>query len=535
MKLFLLLLSLAASFCCAFAATAEQWRGRSIYQILTDRYALPQGSNPNSCDPAQQTWCGGTWNTIRENLDYVQKAGFTAIWISPVNQNYEGPRSAYGDPYHGYWMADITKLNSRFGTADDLKALIAELHRRNMFIMTDIVVNNVMATSTTPDFSNYLFKDASMYHPYCPIQWGNETSEQECWMGDEKVPLPDVDTRNPTVIAQYGKWIQDFVQEYSIDGLRIDAAKHVQMDFWPQFCAKAGVFCMGEVFGGQDVAPIAMYQGPQALDSVLNFPMYNALVSAFAIPGPQNMTAIAEVFEDSKAKFTDLGLLGNFLENHDLPRWHSQSVDPQSMYNAMTYNFMSDGIPIVYYGQEQGFSGNADPFNREALWPSQYQETNAYQLITTLNQFRNFLVNTTDWAKQGTQILTTSQYGIAIMKGPVISVVTNIGSPPQNGTHIAVNSPYTPGFALTNILTCKQWAVGSKGRISVEYTEGGVPTILIPSNMLSGSGLCGAQLSQTAAKGGIAPPLTGDTRAPHPFEHPLTFFAFMFLILAMKC
>lgn len=45
--------------------------------------------------------CGGTWNTIRENLDYIQNAGFTAIWISPVNQNYEGPRTAYGDPYHG--------------------------------------------------------------------------------------------------------------------------------------------------------------------------------------------------------------------------------------------------------------------------------------------------------------------------------------------------------------------------------------------------------------------------------------------------
>jgi len=45
--------------------------------------------------------CGGTWNSIRENLDYIQNAGFTAIWISPVNQNYEGPRTPYGDPYHG--------------------------------------------------------------------------------------------------------------------------------------------------------------------------------------------------------------------------------------------------------------------------------------------------------------------------------------------------------------------------------------------------------------------------------------------------
>ena len=57
----------------------------------------------------------------------------------------------------------------------------------------------------------------------------------------------------------------------------------------------------------------------------------------------------------------DPGVLGNFLENQDLPRWHNVSVDPQSLWNAMVFNFMSDGIPIVYYGQEQGFSGAADP------------------------------------------------------------------------------------------------------------------------------------------------------------------------------
>jgi len=62
----------------------------------------------------------------------------------------------------------------------------------------------------------------SFYNPYCPIQWGNTTSEQVCWLGDEKVPLPDIDTKNPTVIAQYGEWIAALVKEYSIDGLRID-------------------------------------------------------------------------------------------------------------------------------------------------------------------------------------------------------------------------------------------------------------------------------------------------------------------------
>ena len=57
----------------------------------------------------------------------------------------------------------------------------------------------------------------------------------------------------------------------------------------------------------------------------------------------------------------DPTLLGNFLEDQDVPRWANISVDPQSMWNAMVFSFMSDGIPIVYYGQEQGFHGNADP------------------------------------------------------------------------------------------------------------------------------------------------------------------------------
>jgi len=106
------------------------------------------------------------------------------VWISPVSQNYQGPRTAYGDPYHGYWIADASQLNSRFGTADDLKALSAELHRRGMsvtnaydaslfspyffrYLMVDTVVNNVMATSVTPDYSTYMLKEpVTLVAPY---------------------------------------------------------------------------------------------------------------------------------------------------------------------------------------------------------------------------------------------------------------------------------------------------------------------------------------------------------------------------------
>lgn len=486
----------------AFAASAEEWAKRSIYQIITDRFALPPGADPTKCDPGVHTWCGGTWKTIRENLDYIQGAGFTAIWISPINQNYIGPKTPYGDPYHGYWIQDNSQLNARFGTADDLKALSKELHARKMFLMVDVVVNNVMAISTTPDYSKYMFNDKSMYHDYCPIQWGNPDSEQTCWFGDSKVPLPDLDTKNPTVISTYHAWIRALVEEYSIDGLRIDAAKHVNKDFWPGFVEAAGVFCIGEVYGGMEVDAIAQWQGPAALPSVLNYPLYAALKEAFVIPGKRNTTALAEVLLQEQEKFVDTTVLGNFMENHDVPRWHNMSVDPQSMYNAIAFMFMTDGIPIVYAGQEQYFSGNSDPWNREPLWVSGYAKTPAYELIARLNMVRNYLIHSTDWVTQPTNVLTVSDNGIGVMKGPVVSVLTNIGSPPRNGSSLAVQSPYESSTALIDVMNCRQFVVGSDGWLDVEYTKGGVATILVPRDLLSGGPICPPTPNSQNVKGG---------------------------------
>jgi alpha-amylase len=64
----------------------------------------------------------------------------------------------------------------------------------------------------------------TQYHPFCQIDWNNLTSIQYCWLGDTNVTLPDVNTQDPTVASAYGSWIQNLVQEFSIDGLRIDGA-----------------------------------------------------------------------------------------------------------------------------------------------------------------------------------------------------------------------------------------------------------------------------------------------------------------------
>lgn len=81
------LLSTLALSSVALAATKDQWKDRVIYQILTDRFAPPSATAPalttpipTVCDPVAQTWCGGTWRSIVDKLDYIADMGMTAIW-----------------------------------------------------------------------------------------------------------------------------------------------------------------------------------------------------------------------------------------------------------------------------------------------------------------------------------------------------------------------------------------------------------------------------------------------------------------------
>lgn len=74
------LLSLAAACASTVSAlTPAQWRGQSIYQVLTDRFARTDGSTSASCNTGDQNYCGGTWKGIINHLDYIQGMGFTAV------------------------------------------------------------------------------------------------------------------------------------------------------------------------------------------------------------------------------------------------------------------------------------------------------------------------------------------------------------------------------------------------------------------------------------------------------------------------
>ena len=87
--------------------TKEEWKPRSIYQLLTDRFA--RSSDTGSCVYSQ--YCGGDYKGLISKLDYIQGMGFDAIWVSPIIENTEGS-------YHGYHFTNLYNLNTHFGTED---------------------------------------------------------------------------------------------------------------------------------------------------------------------------------------------------------------------------------------------------------------------------------------------------------------------------------------------------------------------------------------------------------------------------------
>ncbi|WVQ82166.1 hypothetical protein IAT38_004294 [Cryptococcus sp. DSM 104549] len=494
------------------AATAEQWRGKSIYQLITDRFApvsdtAPARSSPipSTCNPIDQTWCGGTWLSIIDKLDYIQDMGFDAIWISPVSQNTD-TLTYYKYAYHGYWVNDPLSLNARFGTADDLKELSAALHARGMYLMVDIVINNVPGLNASDATSSAaLAADGSRwtepaeFHPRCDIDYSNETSVEYCWLGDDKLPLMDVNTENPTVISTLNEWIAGFVTTYGVDGLRIDAAKHVPGAFWTSFCGAAGVFCIGEVYGS-DIDFAASFQSEKWMDSVLGYPLYYGIVNAFGST-TGNMSSFVDIATQVLGTFPTPSLLGNFIENHDLPRWRNTTADSQLAYNAMVAQFIFDGLPVVYYGQEQDFAGGAgDPYNREALWPSQYANTTTYNHIKRLNQIRHAVIsngtlfNGQTFLDAQTKIVASTTKDVAFRKGPVLAVLNNRGSPSQSDAFGVPTSGWPSQSSVIDLLSCKQFTVGSGGAISISYSpsgSGGMPYVFVSQSDANKLKICG--------------------------------------------
>ncbi|KAI0753795.1 glycoside hydrolase family 13 protein [Fomes fomentarius] len=496
---------------CALAATADDWRNRTIYQLVTDRFATSDESGPK-CDTSNRQYCGGTWKGVISKLDYIQDLGFDAIWISPVVANVEG-NTSYGEAFHGYWTQELDSLNDHFGGDEDLKALSTALHNRSMYLMVDVVANHMASSSDPPEYSALSpFSSKSSFHSECFISnWDNQTEIEQCWLGDTNLPLADLNTEDDEVVKTLYAWIQKLVGEYGIDGVRIDTVKHIRKDFWPDFVKSAGVFTLGEI-EQNDVNYVAPYT--QILDSVLDYPTWFALVSAFQ-NATGNLTALASNVWAAQAAYKSGEMMtGSFLENHDQPRFGSLTDDQALVKNAMAWPFVQDGIPILYYGQEQGYQGGPDPANREALWLSGYIQdkplvthvkilnaarraaitANSSYLTTPVRPFPRFHISSPTYIwhinRVQAKLYAVTPSTLAVSKPPMLALLTNTGYASDGPTWNVPDAGYAPHEELVDVLTCNTVYADTHGGVLVHGSHG-LPQILLPPSALSPNGsLC---------------------------------------------
>ena len=441
------------------AGDTAAWKQRSIYQVLTDRFARGDGSK-NACG-SLSNYCGGNYQGMINNLDYVKGMGFDAIWISPIVDNLDGG-------YHGYWAKNWEGVNTNFGSEDDLKALVDAAHAKDIWVMVDVVANHSAPIGN--DFGQlYPLNKAEHYHSNCDIDWNNRWSVENCRLAG----LPDLNQDNSYVRQYLKDWIHGIVEKYNFDGIRIDTIPEVPMDFWSEYGAAAGVFQMGECFNG-DPAYVGPYQG--ALSALFNYPMYYTISDVFG--SHKSMTQIRNRYNAEAQHFSDIDALGVFVDNHDNARFLNRySGNKTGLKQAEVFALTSRGIPFTYYATEQYYAGGNDPNNRESLWQDMNTGSDFYGIIAKTNAQRKA---SAIWDHEQVERYADDSF-FAYSRGEFLVALTNNGG--SQGRMVTYH-PFTEGETVCNIYYPTTDCQTVKGGVDV-YLANGESKIYVPQSKLS--------------------------------------------------
>ncbi|MET7788035.1 pullulanase-type alpha-1,6-glucosidase [Streptomyces sp900116325] len=398
-----------------------------------DRGGLTGSRLETGYDPTDKGFYqGGDLKGLTDRLDYIKGLGTTAIWLAPIfkNRPVQGTGKDASAGYHGYWITDFTQVDPHFGTNADLSKLIDKAHGKGMKVFFDVITNH---TADTVDYAEkkygykpkgaypYLDRDGRPFDdtkglakvdadsfPYTPENTGEKVP---AWLNDPTMyhnrgdstyagesttygdfsGLDDLWTERPEVVSGMEKIYEKWVRDFDIDGFRIDTVKHVDLDFWTQwataldtYAARHGrddFFMFGEVYSA-DTALTSPYVTRGRLDATLDFPFQEAARQYASQGAPA--TKLAAVFGDDYRYATDKANAYEqvtFLGNHDMGRFgaflkqdNPKADDAELVDRARLANevmFLSRGNPVVYYGDEQGFTGaGGDKDARQTMFAS---------------------------------------------------------------------------------------------------------------------------------------------------------------------
>ncbi|MFC1413032.1 pullulanase-type alpha-1,6-glucosidase [Streptacidiphilus sp. N1-12] len=248
-------------------------------------------------------------------------------------------------------------------------------------------------TARTPSWLN----DPTLYH-----NRGNSTFTGESGTEGDFSGLDDLDTQDPRVVKGFEKVYEDWVKQTGVDGFRIDTVKNVNMAFWQQwapalksYAAAQGnkkFFMFGEVYDS-DTSTTSSYVTQGKLQATLDFP-FQAAAQSYAASGGSAKALSSLYANDYKYTTADTNAyeLPTFLGNHDMGRigYFLQSANPgdsnaqllKKDQLAQQLQFLTRGQPVVYYGDEQGFTGlGGDKSARQDMFASKTDEYNTDTVI----------------------------------------------------------------------------------------------------------------------------------------------------------
>ena len=411
MKKIALLISLAFLYSCKTLDTNKKqpfvWEGANVYFLLTDRFKNGDQSNDVNFGRTEKAavlrgFEGGDLRGIIQKIDenYFTDLGINAIWMTPIVEQIhsatdEGTGKTYG--FHGYWTKDWTALDPNFGTKEDLRELVEKAHAKGIRIVLDAVVNHT--GPSTPTDGTYPLSWVRT-EPQC--KYSNYENTTACTL---VANLPDILTESnapaelpPMLVEKWKKegryetevqslneffartgyprapkyyimkWLADYVQQYGIDGYRVDTVKHTNEDVWKDFqkiCQEAFdiyklnnpskvlddnlFFTVGEVYG-YGISTKQLYDfGDRKVNYYQNG--FKSLIN-FDFKGDANKT-YEEIFSSYSATLNgDLNgkTVMNYLTSHD--DGSPFDKDRKRTWEAGTKLLLAPGISQVYYGDE---------------------------------------------------------------------------------------------------------------------------------------------------------------------------------------
>jgi glycosidase len=356
-----------------------------MYLIMPDRFSNGDPTNDKVAGMVDPTFSrdsiyyrhGGDLKGVENHLDYLQELGVTAVWLNPVLEN-NMPRASY----HGYAFTDHYKIDPRFGGDAAYKSLIDAMHKRGMKMVQDAVYNHVGTNHwfvkdqptkdwlhQWPTYTNTTYKDQVLFDPYASK--ADQKKMSDGWF----VPsMPDLNHNNPYVanfLIQHALWT---VEEYGIDGWRIDTYAYNDLEFMNR-CNKALLdeYPKLTIFGETWVhgVPNQSYfvnnnynikyksNQPGVTDFQTLWGIQDAMTKDFGWTDGVNRlyTTLAQdfVYKDPMQNVV-------FLDNHDISRFYSVLNEDMDKYKmSIGWLLTTRGVPQWYYGAEIGMKGHANP------------------------------------------------------------------------------------------------------------------------------------------------------------------------------